>query len=133
MNRLAMVALGALVVTSCGGAQSTSDPNTPAPQVRSNANLLTEADLAKTEAPNAFLAVQQLRPTWIRGRGATMTGTGQRLEVVVYVDGARIGSPRELEQIPRTNIKEMRFYTPSDATTRWGTGHTLGAITVTTK
>jgi hypothetical protein len=55
------------------------------------------------------------------------------VDVVVYVNGARAGTVRELEQFSRASIKEMRYFSPTDATTRWGTGHTLGAISVTTR
>ena len=133
MRRLVAVALSAFALASCAGSQSASG-SPPAAQARSGPDLLTESDLAKTEAPNALAVVQQLRPTWLRGRGGgSMSASGAPVEVVVYVNGVRVGSPRELEQVTRTSIKEMRYVSPSDATTRWGTGHSLGAISVTTR
>jgi hypothetical protein len=132
MQRLVVVALAAFALVSCAGSQSSSAPP-PAAQSRSRPDVLTEADLAKTEAPNALLVVQQMRPTWLRGRASGTVSAGAPPEVVVYVNGARVGSPRDLEQISRNSIKEMRYLSASDATTRWGTGHSLGAITVTTR
>jgi hypothetical protein len=133
MQRLTVIALVASIAAACARSPSTSHPVAPASQPRSSPNVLNENDLAKTEAPNALVVVQQLRPTWLRGRGGSMAANGESVAVVVYVDGARVGTTRELEQIARTSIKEMRYFSPSDATTRWGTGHSLGAIAVVTK
>ena len=132
MKRLPLIVSAALLA-ACASSQPAGDPATRPEQTRTNPNLLTEAELATNQAPNALVAIQQLRPTWLRGRGATMSATGEQIDVVVYLNSVRVGTVRELEQISRTTVKEMQFFSPADATTRWGTGHSRGAITVTTK
>ena len=87
-----------------------------------------------TNAPNALIAVQQLRPTWLRSRGDFSASSSSRTaEVIVYLNEARLGTWQELDKIPISSVKELRFFSPSDATTRWGTGHTRGAILITSR
>ena len=95
-------------------------------------NVLTLQELSESSAPNAYEIVRQLRPYWLRPRGP-VSARNPSPEIPVYLDDVRIGAIRELERIPRTTIKEMRYYTASDATNRWGTGHARGAIAVRTK
>lgn len=52
---------------------------------------------------------------------------------VVYLDGVRVGDIRLLGQIHWTELESMRFMTPADATTRYGTGHFGGALIVETR
>jgi hypothetical protein len=74
-----------------------------------------------------------LRPDWLRSRGSQSVRDPAQTEVVVYVNGQKHGGPRSLEQFPITGIKEMRYYTATEATNRWGTGHNGGVIYLTTR
>jgi hypothetical protein len=55
------------------------------------------------------------------------------VEIVIYIDGTRAGSRETLTGVLSQNVKEIRYINASDATTRFGTGHPLGAIMVVTK
>jgi hypothetical protein len=132
MHRLAHIALAAVMATSCASGGS-SDPSTRPERTRSGANVLTQEDLARTEAPTALQVVQQLRPAWLRSRGDFSASPSSRpADIIVYVDDVRFGTWRDLEQVSRNSIREMRYYSATEATTRWGTGHSLGAIVVIT-
>ena len=52
---------------------------------------------------------------------------------IVYVDGQKYGGPSSLEQFRMGTFKEMRYYSGSEATSRWGTGHAAGVIYLTTR
>lgn len=54
-------------------------------------------------------------------------------DIVVYQDGVRSGGSNTLESMPTIAVREIRFINAADATTRFGTGHPMGAILVTTK
>jgi hypothetical protein len=73
-----------------------------------------------------------LRPDWLRGRGVTSV-SGAIPEVLIYLDGQRIGGRSTLAQFPVIGIKELRFVSATDATQRWGTGHGAGVIEVVTR
>jgi len=73
-------------------------------------------------------AIRRLRPDWLRVRGATSTASGA--SIVVYVDGIRVGGTEALGSMSIEGVVELRRLSPTDATTRWGTGHSAGAIEV---
>jgi hypothetical protein len=51
-------------------------------------------------------------------------------EPVVYLNDARLGGLASLAQIPTSSIRQLRHFNSADATSRWGTGHSAGAIVV---
>lgn len=104
-------------------------------------NLISAEEVAKSSASTAYDLVKTLRPQWLRARGIS---TGQPDPsgggvsdpgggIMVYVDGMRRGTVDELENIGVERVQEMRFLNANDATQKYGTGHTQGAIEVTTK
>ena len=52
--------------------------------------------------------------------------------VVVFVDNVHLGGVETLYNIARERIKEIRYFDAADATSRWGTGFSGGAIEVIT-
>jgi hypothetical protein len=49
---------------------------------------------------------------------------------VVYLDSNRYGTMASLRQLSLGGVQEVRYYGASEATNRYGTGHTGGAILV---
>lgn len=132
-----LLAVGAMIIAAAGcasapaQAETTAEPRPSRPARRSNV-VITEQELRDSAARDAYQAVQMLRPDWLRGRGAS-TLTGAPPQVVVYLDGQRLGNRSMLAQLTTAGIKEVRFYNSSDATQRWGTGHSAGVIEVLTR
>ncbi|HEX9581695.1 MAG TPA: hypothetical protein VF970_11380 [Gemmatimonadales bacterium] len=125
--RWPVVALAGLAAAACatGGATGAGAPGR-------GSNVITAEMLADQPVNSAYEAVQRLRPRWLIERGpTTLAATGN--PVVVYVDNQRMGGVEELRTIAVHTVEEIRFRDASDATTRYGTGHTSGAIEVTTR
>ena len=121
-----------LVASACAPPAPSAD--TPAPsrmERRSNA-LITRDELGKSTARDALTAVRSLRPDWLRGRGATSLQAGVP-EVVVYMDGQRVGTADVLSQFATVHIKEMKYFGATEATQRWGTDHSGGVIEIVTR
>ncbi len=116
MKTAILIAL--LAVTACGPSLQTKAPH------RSQ-NLITEEEFKTTSAHNAYDAIKTLRPRMLRRRGD--------LPSVVYMNGARMGEIGLLYNINAETIKEVRYLSASEATVQYGTGHTGGAILITTK
>jgi hypothetical protein len=130
MRKLALGLMATLCLMACAssGTSARSDSTR-----RRDSNLITQQELAASTARDAYQAVQMLRPDWFRrGRGANSQAQGST-QVVVYVDGQKYGTPRSLEQFRVGSFKELRYYNASEATNRWGTGHTAGVIYVSTR
>jgi hypothetical protein len=80
----------------------------------------------------AMALIRRLRPAWLRARGQNSFSDRSAMYPVVYVDEIRHGSLDSLHRIPSSEVSSMRYFSPADATTRWGTGHPSGVINVVT-
>ena len=104
--------------------------------VRANSNVITSEEIAAGAGATAYEVIQRLRPSYLHTRGAMRgapTADSNNLEavdVVVYVGDNRVGGSDQLRQISVSDIREIRYFTASEATTKWGTGHSAGAIQV---
>ena len=126
--RTALLFAFGLVVVGCGGGGSgtAAQPTSEARSPRGSANLITEADIRATSYQNALEIVENLRPAMMRPR----PGGGP---VMLYLDDVKMMDLNGLTTVPAGRIKEIRYISAQDATTRWGTGHASGVILVTTK
>lgn len=126
------LALG-IALLAIGGCASSGTGDREAPRDR---DVITRSQLEGLDHLSAYEAVRRLRPVWLRtGRGADSFDAGiqGRRGVRVYRDGAYVGLVDELRQIPVREIQEIRYLDPRQATMRFGTDHTDGALLVTTR
>ena len=128
-----------LLTTGCAGAAkgnasgtSATAALTAAAAPRGSANVIIEAEIPASGAQNALEVIQRVRPSMLRARNGTVDETGV-MDIVIYVDNVKAGDRQALTAVPAANVREIRLLNASDATTRFGTGHPLGAILVTTK
>ena len=111
-----------------------------------SSSVITAEEIAGVEASTAFDVVQKLRPQFLRGRGSTSTrsgaaeGTGTTgapattaAQVRVYVDSAPVGDIEALRRIAANTVREIRYLSAADATTKYGTGNPVGVIEVRTR
>ena len=98
-----------------------------------------EIDANSTRFATAYDIVRLLRPTMLVSHDvaprpqATNTRWQARSGVKVYLDGMPYGTIESLATIPANTVLDVRWLSPMDATTRYGTGNTGGAIQVTTR
>ena len=96
---------------------------------------LIRLDEIQAFAPNAQTAyevVKQLRSLWLQRRGpSSMTLTAH--EVQVYVNGVQRGGVSALYEVRATELQELQYLRPSDATMRYGVNHENGAILIKLK
>lgn len=120
---------GMLVVALVGSACASGGTGTAG----ANRNVLTQEELAASVFDTAYEAVERSRPEWLRSRGATSLMHGTAEYVVVYMDHARLGEMATLRNVRVTDIREIRYLSGPEATTRYGTGHSGGVIHVLLK
>lgn len=127
-----------LVGCASGGAKSAASGTsataamTAAAAPRGSTNVIVESEIPASGAQNALEVIQRVRPSMLRARNGTTEETGV-MDIVFYIDGTRAGERQALTAIPASNVREIRYLNATDATTRFGTGHALGAIIVSTK
>lgn len=118
-----VLALGACA-SSGSGSGSGQDPN-----------VIGTWELNQHQDYNALEAVRRLRPQWLRRRGQPSAlaeaGTGSRYPRV-HLDGVPLSDIDELESIRASDVREMRFLSGTEASTRFGTGYSNGVILVVT-
>jgi hypothetical protein len=126
--RLVLLPIALAVLAGCATASGEQREGAP----RQLQHHLSEEQIHAGNYQTAFEVVQSLRPAWLRERARSMTNP-EGAEVAVYLDGVRLGGPAALRQVRAQNIATMEFMGPSDATTRFGTGHVGGAILIVTR
>lgn len=126
-RRLLIIGAFALVTGLAGCASGGGGGGGP----RRDPNRITAEELVEYTTLTAVDVVRRLRPRWLQGRGA---GTSGQNTPVLILDGARMGDAQNaLRSISVSDIEEMQYLSASDATMRFGTNFTGGAIVVTSR
>jgi hypothetical protein len=98
---------------------------------RPDANVITRAEMERSEYASLYEVVQALRGRWLRSRGPN-TILGRQTEVQVMVDDMRLGGVNTLRSLTRDNVVQIAFVDPVTAAQRWGGKYAQGTIVVTT-
>jgi hypothetical protein len=122
---LALAMFSALAACARGASAS----GAPAHRTRLSSTVLTEAEIMRAGADDAYETIARLRPLYL-SLMRTRTGSCER---AVVVDGMRMGGLGELRRIRAENVREIRSLNAADATTLFGIGHCAGAIAVVTR
>jgi len=93
-------------------------------------DFLTGDRIRETSAQNLYAAIRQLRPNWLstRSRSSIMFEGSNR--PIVYVNGVQHGELRTMNSMHVNDVARVQFISAPNATTRWGTGHSGGVISV---
>jgi len=125
MSRLRLSLLLALSLAACVKAS-----NTPQSTQR---DVITEEEIASTNAINAYEIVQKLRANFLSDRGKTTILGSSPSKPTVYVDGVQFGEITSLRNISATVVQSIHLYRAYEAEQRYGNGVMGGVIEVTTK
>jgi len=99
---------------------------------KSQANVITRAEMDQSEYASLYEVVQALRGRWLRSRGPN-TILGKPTEVQVMLDDMRLGGVGTLRSLTRDNVVTIAFVDPVAAAQRWGGKYAQGTIVVTTR
>ena len=126
------VSLASFLLAACASGTG-GTAREPGSSTRRDANLITAEEIGTSNAQTVYDAVRNLRPQWMmRSRPTAMMQQNQGA-LLVYVDGTQFGNIESLKQINARGVLAVRYYSPSSAAARFGPGHLLGAIEVTTR
>jgi hypothetical protein len=122
--RLPIVLVVAIVSVACASSGSSSG--------RGVGNVLTYDDLFASNQTTVYLAIQTLRPAWLRTRGQTSVDAAT--VVTVFVDGTPRGNVSDLMSMFVTNVVDVTYFSASDAVFRFGTiAGSGGSIEINTR
>ncbi len=130
MQRFVLAAVTLLVLGACGPAPISDDPF-----LGRNRTVLLQDEIrgSRSIGATAYDLLAQLRPEYLRNRGSVSIKNNVQATAVVYVDGTKFGDLEALRNVNAEHIFRVDYLSASDATTRFGTDHTGGAILITTK
>lgn len=94
---------------------------------RRSSNRIAADELAEVAELDLFSAIQRLRPAWLR------SGTRGALPSVIVDGTPQQGGVEALRSYRSTDVTGLELMSASDATTRYGTGFTNGAIIISTR
>jgi hypothetical protein len=118
---LSILLSSAMLIGACGGADKTV-------QEGHRLHISTAEIEEHGVGVDAYTLVQRLRPAWLIKTGPH-SGVGGD-DIRVYVNGMRHDDPSALRFYSGSNIESVQFLEPGRATTRYGIGHSHGAIIV---
>lgn len=93
-----------------------------------SADVITREEMLQNNFITVYDAVSALRSNWLNVRPNTLMS--QQEDVVVYYDVTRLGSPKELGNIFVRDVQYVQHLSPTEATQRYGVGHSQGVIFV---
>src|SRR5437867_4654783 len=114
-RRVSFVLVG-LSVTACAAAT----PSTRTNFSSAGRDVITAAEIVASRVTDAYQAVTQLRPEFLRRRAATAIPSFTPPGVVVYLDELPFGNAESLHYIPLERVRLIRYIPPAEADLRWG-------------
>jgi hypothetical protein len=101
----------------------------------SDQDVLTAEQLVAFSHLNAYDAIRQTRPQWLRstrGQSSIVSSTAEQRGLRIYVDGMLFGGALDQRSLEVRAISEVRFLDARQATLLYGTNHAEGALVVKT-
>lgn len=125
---LAMACAHASSESPAAAAAPSPSPSTSPSTSRASANILTQEQLATTNAPNLYEAIRKLRPEWLSSRGATSVTDETPTVASVYMNGTSLGKVDALRDMRILDVSQARYWDAGQASARFGMGHPRGVI-----
>lgn len=99
---------------------------------RSSSTRLTAEEIEQDPGLDLYTIIERRRPRWLQVRASANARGPATISVII--DGApQQGSVELLRGLRGADVQEARFLNARDATTRYGTNNTAGAIEVETR
>ena len=125
-----LVATAALLLAGC--ARATTQGSGAAAD-RGPRNVLTQEQLAATNAETLYDAIVRLRPEWLSSRGPTSVTDATPTLASVFMNGNALGKAERLRDMHVNDVTEVRYWDAASASARFGMGHPRGVIELTRK
>lgn len=117
----------AILLAACASAGE------PPPDGRGDRYLLTQQQLATSNADNVFDALEKLRPEWLTSRGPVSITNSEPSMANVFMNGQMLGKPEILRDVRITDIAHVRYWPAGPAAAKFGMGHPRGVIEITSR
>lgn len=116
--------IGTVLVLSMGCARGVGAP------MSASSDVILRDELSRSNALNAYEAVQRLRPQFFKDRGKTSLLRSESRTPIVVLDDRPLGDLSMLRDISLNLVYEIRYLSASQAQVKYGSGYSAGAIVV---
>lgn len=117
----AVVALSGVLSTACVGTYQGGRADARYRAGGLPSELVASELSAQSDAPSVLVAIQRLRPRFLRPRPSARTLRGQAPRLSVFIDGSFAGDPSVLRMLAVQDVQVVRFLQPTQAAVRYGT------------
>ena len=125
--RAGAVTLAILAAAAC--ASSGQHPGTSG----GDPNVISAEELREATVTDLLSLIQLRRPQWLnRNRSLSFNDPGS-FALVVYMDNAPYGTSDVLRTVLVRSLLEVRYFSPSEAESRFGVGNSNGVIQLITR
>ena len=123
-----------LALMACATSGQSMPANSLPALANAGRNVITAAEIVAARVSDAYQAVTQLRPEFLRKRSVMtpLPSIGTPASINVYLDELPFGGVESLRSIPLDRVRLIRYIPPLEADLKWGGTHPAGAILVTT-
>jgi len=129
VHRLHTLAVSAVITTAAiFSAACASSSGRRYSSVPHSSEVLTWRELSGETHQNAYVAVERLRPLFLRARPGTGDARGEPRTISVFIDGDFAGDLNVLRSIPVRDIESIRRVQPSMAYATLGSLHMADEI-----
>lgn len=105
----------------------------PTSGVSRDSNVITQQEIVDTHEGNAYDVISRSRPTFLKSHGRSSATNSSSDYATVYMDGQPYGDLSALRNIPAQQIQEIRYYSGTSATMKFGMQSGSGVIEIKTK
>jgi len=126
--------IAGFTLVACATSGQSSSVNALPTLAHAGRDVLTAAEIVTSRVTDAYQAVSQLRPEFLRRRATvpTLPTIAASTSITVFLDGLPYGTIESLRSIPLDRVRLIRYIPPYEADLKWGGTHPTGAILVTT-
>ena len=98
-----------------------------------HANVITAPELSRSKAPNAYAAIQQVRPEMLRTRDPGTIVYFKARQPAVAVDYTLVGGVEVLRTLPTGKVARIEYVNSTVAAKRYGTEFRDGVMLIETR
>lgn len=107
---------------------SACQPSVGVTRPRTGFNVITREQIDSSHATNVYDVIAKLHAEYLHDRGAISVLTNQHDRAVVFLNDQEYGILETMRNIPPANVAEIRFFSGTDAVTRFGSQYGGGVI-----
>jgi outer membrane cobalamin receptor len=98
------------------------------PGTSASNNIITQEEIDASEATNVYDVIARLHGNYLSDRGPVSIKSNRHARAIVFLNDQEYGIPETMRNIPPGRIAEIRYFSGTDASARFGSQYGGGVI-----